>query len=55
MIKSISLSRLSSIWEGRIAAIAADCKSATFGFREFESHPSHQEKLLKIYNIHVKL
>ena len=26
---------------GRIAAIAADCKSADFGLRQFESGPAH--------------
>ena len=29
------------IWVGRIAAIAADCKSAYFGIRWFESNPAH--------------
>lgn len=28
-------------WVGRIAAIAADCKSADFGLRWFESNPVH--------------
>ena len=29
------------IWVGRIVAIAADCKSAYFGIRWFESNPAH--------------
>ena len=29
------------IWVGRIAAIAADCKSADYGLRWFESNPAH--------------
>ena len=29
------------IWAGRIAAIAADCKSADHGLRWFESNPAH--------------
>lgn len=28
-------------WVGRIVAIAADCKSADFGLRWFESNPAH--------------
>ena len=28
-------------WVGRIVAIAADCKSADFGLRQFESGPAH--------------
>lgn len=28
-------------WECRVAAIAADCKSAAYGHRGFESHRSH--------------
>ena len=31
----------SHIWVGRIVAIAADCKSADFGLRWFESNPAH--------------
>lgn len=29
------------IWVGRIVASAADCKSADFGHRWFESNPAH--------------
>ena len=29
------------LWVGRIVAIAADCKSADSGLRQFESGPAH--------------
>ena len=34
-------SRRGHLWVGRIAAIAADCKSADLGLRWFESNPAH--------------
>ena len=34
-------SRRGHLWAGRIVAIAADCKSADFGLRWFESNPAH--------------
>lgn len=34
-------SRRGHLWVGRIVAIAADCKSADFGLRQFESGPAH--------------
>ena len=37
---------ISTFWEGRIVAIAADCKSAPFGVRGFESLSSHPHELM---------
>lgn len=34
-------SRRGHLWVGRIVAIAADCKSADSGLRQFESGPAH--------------